>query len=85
MASRSASGATSSGTYAQSSPRAANAAFCIRGESDPETGCPTRPTRRVAPVRPISAAGPVRGAAGEAAAEAPLVRAAAARAATFGG
>ena len=29
------SGATSSGTYAQSSARAAKAAFCIRGESEP--------------------------------------------------
>ena len=37
-------------TYAQSSASAANAAFCIRGESECSTGCPSSATRRVAAV-----------------------------------
>ena len=37
-ASSSCSGGTPSGTYATSSPRAANAAFCIGGESEPHLG-----------------------------------------------
>ncbi len=49
-ASSSSSGSTCSGTYAQSRPRAANAAFCMRGESDAATGFPISPTRRVSPV-----------------------------------
>src|SRR5262249_34768278 len=40
---------TRSGTYTQSSPRAANAAFCIRGDSDPDTGSPISPTSVVVP------------------------------------
>ena len=41
---------TSSGTYAQSSPRAANAAFCIAGESECSTGLPISPTSWVRPL-----------------------------------
>src|SRR5579862_1204121 len=47
IASSSRSGGTSSATYAQSSPRAANAAFCIAGESERATGCPSSATSRV--------------------------------------
>ena len=43
------SGGTSSATYAQSSARAANAAFCIRGDSECATGWPISATRRVDP------------------------------------
>src|SRR5262249_3553657 len=48
-ASPSAAWSTGSGTYAQSSPRAAKAAFCIRGDSDPDTGSPSSPTSVVVP------------------------------------
>src|SRR5262245_16273992 len=41
------SGSTSSATYVQSRPRAANAAFCMRGESECETGWPRSATTRV--------------------------------------
>src|SRR6476620_9248137 len=40
----SSSGKTSRRTYSQSSPAAAKAAFCIRGESECATGCPRRAT-----------------------------------------
>ena len=43
-ASASRSGGVGSGTYAQSSPSAANAAFCIRGDSECSTGQPMMPT-----------------------------------------
>ena len=48
-ASASRSGGVGSGTYAQSSPSAANAAFCMRGESECSTGQPTIPTSVVVP------------------------------------
>src|SRR5947209_8143711 len=47
-ASASRSGCTSSATYAQSSARAAKAAFCIRGESECATGWPSSATSLVA-------------------------------------
>src|SRR5206468_7472599 len=43
-AASSSSGRTSRRTYTQSSPAAAKAAFCIRGESECATGCPRRKT-----------------------------------------
>src|SRR3979409_1262408 len=46
-ASSSRSGGTSNATYAQSSPRAANAAFCIDGESECATGWPSSATSLV--------------------------------------
>src|SRR5206468_3101292 len=43
-AASSSSGSTSRRTYSQSSPAAAKAAFCIRGDSECATGCPRRTT-----------------------------------------
>ena len=47
---RAARAGSGSGTYAQSSPSAAKAAFCIRGDSECSTGQPRSPTSRVAPL-----------------------------------
>ena len=44
---------TSTATYAQSSPRAAKAAFCIRGESESRDRVAEQPTSRVALLAPI--------------------------------
>src|SRR5262249_25413783 len=41
---------TSRATYTQSTPHAANAAFCIRGESECATGCPSSATTHVVPL-----------------------------------
>ena len=54
-ASSSRSGGTSTATYAQSSPAAANAAFCISGDSECATGCPSSATSRVEAVRSVIA------------------------------